>query len=441
MNATNRIVTAALLLALISLPIAAQTATRVAGFPTTEIPESIAIDADGNSYLSIVDGIRRVTPAGVVSLFATLPAGSPARLLGIKFDATGNLYAAGGPGGIVWKFSRTGEPSRWVTIPGALLLNDLVIDAAGNVYVTDSGTNIIHKIDPSGAVQNWSADPLLKPRAAPSFHPNQTIGCNGIAFGPDGAIYVSVTQAGRIIRIPVNSNGSAGAARIFAEHEMLVSTDGIAFDTNGDLYLAINSQYRVAVLKADGRISTVAAGGELVTPTSIAFGRGGAQRSLFVCNNGHFYPQADATKTGLVRIDIGTLEDTTAVRWSNFAARGNVGPGHGALVAGFTLEGSRSKSVLIRAVGPALTPFGVTGTLSDPRLDLYSGSTVIESNDNWLVPVGVVALASSLGSFPLTPGSRDAAIMTTLRPGSYTAQVSGVDGATGIALLEIYEVP
>lgn len=433
-----RTIAAALLSLHASVFCLAQTASRVGTLPSAEIPESIAIDTDGNCYLSIANGIRKVTTAGVVSMFATLPAGSPARPLGIKFDAAGILYAAGAGGGIVWKFSRTGEPSRWVTIAGAQLLNDLVIDGAGNVYVTDSGTNIIHKIDPAGNVQNWSADPLLKPRATPSFHPNQTIGCNGIAFGPDGAIYVSVTQPGRIVRIPINSNGSAGPAQIVAEHEMLVSTDGIAFDTNGDLYLAINTQYRVAVLKPDGRISTVAAGGELVTPTSIAFGRAGAQRSLFVCNNGHFYPEADASKTGLLRIDLGTLADSTAVRWSNFAARGNVGAG--ALVAGFTIEGSRSKSVLIRAVGPALSQFGVADALSDPRLDLYSGNTVIESNDNWRVPVGVVALSSSLGSFPLTAGSRDAAIMTTLRPGSYTAVVTGVGGASGVALLEIYEI-
>jgi hypothetical protein len=325
-----------------------------------------------------------------------------------------------------------------VTITEAMNVNDLVLDASGNLYVTDPAAHVIYKADLAGNYQIWNSDPLLKPRAAPSFHPTQTAGCNGIALR-QGAIYTIATQAGRVVRIPINSNGTAGVAEVFVESEALVGGDGIVMDANGDLYVACGSQNRIVVVKPDGAISTVATGGELSLPTAVAIGPVGAERALFVCNNGHFYPGADETKTGLVRIDVGALADSTSARLNNFAAQGSVGPN--ALVAGFTIGGSRSKAVLVRAIGPTLTQLGVSGALSDPRLELYSGRTLIASNDNWSGMVGVVALVSSLGAFPLTAGSRDAAIVITLAPGSYTAQIAGVGNATGAALLEIYEVP
>lgn len=429
----------ALVLAPACTQVFAQVPIRVGLLPTTEIPESVAVDAGGNGYLSIAEGIRKITPAGVVSLFAPYPAGAPAgRMTGMKFDAAGNLYAASGAGRIIWKFSPAGEPTRFVTIAEAMNTNDLVLDASGNMYVSDPAAHMIYKVDAAGNYRIWISDPLLKPRATPSFHPTQTAGCNGIALR-QGAIYTIATQAGRIVRIPIDSNGNAGRAEVFVESESLVGGDGIAMDTNGDLYVACGSQNRIAVVKPDGRISTVATGGELSLPTAVAIGPAGAGRALYVCNNGHFYPGADDTRTGLVRIDIGTLADPTEVRLNNFAAQSSVGPN--ALVAGFTIVGTRSKAVVVRAIGPTLTQFGVTGALADPRLELYSGRTSIAANDNWSGMVGSVVLVSSLGAFPLAAGSRDAVIVTTLAPGSYTAQVTGVGNATGVALLEIYEVP
>jgi hypothetical protein len=78
--------------------------------------------------------------------------------------------------------------------------------------------------------------------------------------------------------------------------------------------------------------------------------------------------------------------------------------------------------------------------LADPKLDLFEtgGTTAIASNDNWEAATAVTF--GSVGAFGLTAGSKDAVLLVTLTPGSYTAQVSGVGNAVGVALVEVYEV-
>jgi hypothetical protein len=95
-------------------------------------------------------------------------------------------------------------------------------------------------------------------------------------------------------------------------------------------------------------------------------------------------------------------------------------------------------------VGPALTPLGVVGALADPRLQLYSGSTEIHANDNWSAGMDANAVADAAarsGASGLVVGSKDAALLVDLAPGAYSAHVRGVADTTGVALIEVYEVP
>ncbi len=128
-------------------------------------------------------------------------------------------------------------------------------------------------------------------------------------------------------------------------------------------------------------------------------------------------------------------------RLINVSARTQIGDGGSALVAGFVVAGSTGRTVLIRAIGPTLRTFGVTDALVDPKLELYSGPTLLDANDNWGGSASLVTAFTQVGSFALELGSRDSALLATLQPGNYTAQVSGVAGASGIVLVEIYEVP
>ena len=136
----------------------------------------------------------------------------------------------------------------------------------------------------------------------------------------------------------------------------------------------------------------------------------------------------------------------SAARLVNMSARTNVGTGASILIAGFTITGDAPKTVLIRAIGPSLTQFGVTGVLAAPQLSLYrsSDSAQLQQNASWLTAPNAAQIgltAAQVGAFALPATAKDSAILMTLDPGSYTAQVSGVGGTTGVALVEIYEVP
>jgi hypothetical protein len=128
-------------------------------------------------------------------------------------------------------------------------------------------------------------------------------------------------------------------------------------------------------------------------------------------------------------------------RLVNLSARVQVGTGGNILIAGFVIGGSTAKTVLIRASGPALVPFGVTGTLPDPQLQLYSGTTLLATNAGWGDNPLLATAFASVGAFSWSSTSQDSAIFVTLAPGAYTAQVSGASGDTGVALVEVYEVP
>ena len=127
-------------------------------------------------------------------------------------------------------------------------------------------------------------------------------------------------------------------------------------------------------------------------------------------------------------------------RFTNLAARNKVGTGVNILIAGFTLSGTGTRNLLIRAVGPKLADFGISGLLSDPKLELYNSSgTKFSENDNWAS--SLTTTFTSVGAFALNPGSKDAAITVSLSAGGYTVQVYGADGGSGEALIELYELP
>ncbi|MBL9213126.1 MAG: hypothetical protein JNL92_21875 [Opitutaceae bacterium] len=131
----------------------------------------------------------------------------------------------------------------------------------------------------------------------------------------------------------------------------------------------------------------------------------------------------------------------TTPRLTNVSARTRVGTGDDILIAGFSISGSTNRTVLIRAIGPTLGTFNVPGALANPRLELYSGSNRILENDDWGGTAVLSTAFAAVAAFALPADSRDAAILVTLAPGSYTAQVSGVGNTTGVALVEVYEVP
>ena len=136
-----------------------------------------------------------------------------------------------------------------------------------------------------------------------------------------------------------------------------------------------------------------------------------------------------------------TAGSATGPRLSNVSALSFSGQGAQVLTAGFTVDGPGQARLLIRGVGPELNSrFGVPGVMSDPKITVFSGSNAIATNDNW--DASLASSMTTLGAFPLTTGSADAALLLVVDAGGkgYTVQVSGADGGTGTALIEVYEV-
>jgi hypothetical protein len=145
------------------------------------------------------------------------------------------------------------------------------------------------------------------------------------------------------------------------------------------------------------------------------------------------------TGAGVALVELYDTGSGLSPRLVNVSARNQVGTGDNILIFGFFIDGTGSKNVLIRAIGPRLGDLGVSGAITDPRFEVLRAGSTVASNDNW--DASLAATFSAVGAFPLTNGSRDAALVTALTPGSYTVQVSGVNNVTGEALVEIYEVP
>ncbi|MBI4622734.1 MAG: immunoglobulin domain-containing protein [Verrucomicrobia bacterium] len=147
------------------------------------------------------------------------------------------------------------------------------------------------------------------------------------------------------------------------------------------------------------------------------------------------------TGAGVTLVELYDTGSGNTPRLVNVSARNQVGTGDNILIFGFFIDGKGAKNLLIRAIGPRLADLGVTGVLADPKFEVFRAGTAaaIAGNDNW--DPSLTATFNAVGAFGLTAGSRDAALVTPLTPGSYTVQVSGVNGGTGEALVEIYEVP
>jgi uncharacterized delta-60 repeat protein len=123
----------------------------------------------------------------------------------------------------------------------------------------------------------------------------------------------------------------------------------------------------------------------------------------------------------------------------NISTRGKVMTGFGVMIGGFILQGSGPQTVVIRGIGPSLADYGVEGALSDPTLQLVrmSDGQTIAFNNDWRTAINAGELQAS-GFAPSNP--LESAILITLDPGAYTAIMSGLNGATGVGLVEVYKV-
>ena len=147
--------------------------------------------------------------------------------------------------------------------------------------------------------------------------------------------------------------------------------------------------------------------------------------------------------TGIALMEIYDADAGSGSRLVNVSARSQVGEGASVLIAGFVITGG-PRTVMIRALGPTLTELGVASVLANPELRLFRNSQVLAESNDWSGSSNasiIAANATLVGAYKLGSNSLDAVLLVSLPPGVYSALVSGVSNTTGVALVEVYEVP
>lgn len=157
--------------------------------------------------------------------------------------------------------------------------------------------------------------------------------------------------------------------------------------------------------------------------------------------NGQLIEQTFSLRAGATPPPI--VITTEPPRLANLATRAPVGGAADALFSGFVISGNAPKLVLVRAAGPALAAYGLTGVLARPTLTLFQGQSPIASNTGWTTAANasdIASAAAQAGAFPFVANSADSALLLRLAPGDYSARATAADGGNGLALIEAYEV-
>ena len=175
-----------------------------------------------------------------------------------------------------------------------------------------------------------------------------------------------------------------------------------------------------------------------ITTTGVAPGHGAEAALVVSLAPGNYTAIVrGANRTQGVALIEGYELDSTSTRLVNLSTRGRIGLGEEVLIGGLIVQGSSSKRVIIRALGPSMAA-AISGALANPVLELYNSSgTQITLNDNWSTsPQRDEIIATTVPP----PNALESAIVATLAPGSYTAIVRGASNGTGVGLVEVYDL-
>jgi sugar lactone lactonase YvrE len=354
----------------------------IGGAPTTlnvgfSNPKGLVFDGNGHLYVADA-GKNAIIVLGVpYTSGATYIAGlnSPT---GVAFDKAGNLYVSESGSGDILKFTPDKTKSTFAAATGASA--GLAFDNDGNLYSADFSGGKIYKFSPDGSTKTTFASGLSFPA--------------GLAFDSAGNLFEADSESGAINKFAPDGTKTSfvtGLGRPF----------GLAFDLNGNLIVGDNSE------GATIRIS----------PTG--------------------------TKTTLFESDFNTPQ-FVAVEPSqhdllNLSTRGFIRGGGDVLIAGFTIGGTGpvGTTVLVRALGPSLSSFGITDALADPVIEIRDASgTLLASNNDWKDSQETAITMTHLNP----TNDRESAILTVLRGGAFTALVGSATGDSGTVVVEVYSL-
>jgi outer membrane protein assembly factor BamB len=401
-------------------------ATPVSGEP---IYTAAAIDAAGNIYFGTLSGnFYSLTPSGTLRWsFAVGDGVTSAPVLAngaVYFGGyDGNLYAlTAATGALQWKFAMGGQ----------VRASAPAVDANGTIYI-GSYDHHIYAVSPAGTlVRTYASDDYI--RSSPVIsgtmmyfgsedHKVYAFNIGAAAAASDWPMYqYGPERPGRVAVYPptITSQPMAQTVALGAPFTLSVTASSAAsisyqWNLNGAAIPgAVNATYFVASAGASD----------------------GGSYSVTVTDSGGSVTSSPVTVTV-------SSPGGSPGRLVNLSARANVGTGGDILIAGFVIQGTGNKDVVLRGVGPTLgaAPFNVPGVLAQPQLTLINSATsqTITSDTTWGGGSALATAFSEVGAFSLSPTSADSAVEVSLPVGSYTSQVSGVGSTSGVALAEIYD--
>jgi sugar lactone lactonase YvrE len=460
-------------------------------------PTGIAIDPSGNLYIAEESNntIRKITQAGVVTTLAGVPystvtvngqttkvgigssdgTGSAAEFDapdGITLDSSGNIYVADTGNGEIRKgyYSTSPvistQPLDQFVSPGGSATFTVAATGAGTLSYqwNYDGTAISGATGASYTVTNAQL-------AEGGQYSVTVTNANGSATSTSATLYVNqATSAARLTNLSTRVEVGTGANILIVGFEisgtgtetLLIRGDGpvlAGFGVTGALATPTLSVYKSNSDGTNTLLTTNTGWGTNSNATEIA--NVSAQVGAFALPSG----SADCAiltnlAPGPYTVEIAGVGNTTGValaevyevsssgtRLTNLSTRAQVGTGANVVIAGFEITGSSQESGLFRGSGPVLANFGLTGLLKDPELQLYKSNsdgtnTLLLQDIGWAGNALIASTAAEVGAFSWgTVATPDSAILDTLPAGPYTVEVQGASGDTGLALVEVYEVP
>ncbi len=382
-------------------------------------PLGVGVDAQGNVYTGgLTSGlITKITPDGTKSTFAT----DVARAYAIVFDRDGNMLAAERDAGEVSKFTPQGVRSTFLT--GLVSPFGLVFDSNGNLFVSEHDGAQITKVTPEGVRSVFASD--LRSPAFMAIEPAEGSPVNistrlKVGTGGDvliGGFIVTGTEPKRVIvralgpSIPLAGTLSDPVLELHDASGLIASNDNWRTDQEAEII-------KTTVPPTNDLESAIVATLPANNSAYTAIVRG--------ANN----------STGIGLVEAYDLDATANSKLGNISTRGFVEGGDSVMIGGFIVNNNGAR-IVARAIGPSLQNHGVANALPDPTLTLFnaSGEPVATCN-NWRETQQAAIMQTGLAP----ENDLEAALVTTLANGAYTAVISDQQGGTGVALVEIYSI-
>lgn len=423
-------------------------------------PLGLVFDANGNLYAAefTASAVRKIAPDGSATTFAS----SIFHADGVTADPSGNLFVSGYSDGRITKISPAGGKTTFATGLGGPV--GVACDAAGNLFVAERNGGRISRYTPSGTQSVFSTalgSPygLVFDAAGDLFASNQFVGTI-VRFTPDGVSHPLASLNPEVGFLAIEP-ATGKPLNISTRLRVLTGNNALIGG-----FIITGTEAKTVIVRGIGpSLNNFGVPGALQDPTLELFDASGSslannndwrdtqqnsiEQSGLAPGNDHeaaiiatlapgaytVVERGRGDTTGVALVEVYDLSPASDSRLGNISTRGFVDSGDNVMIGGFIVGAGNGGRIGVRAIGPSLAQAGISNFLPDPTVELRdSDGALLRSNDNWRENQQVAIAGTGLSP----QDDVEAAITTALPAGAYTVVVSGKQGATGVALVEVY---